>query len=210
MKKLSFLIALMLCITISGVYAAWSYAGTNDIADVYTEAKVTIADVELQGANGVYTITSNLVLTVDQANSDHEAKLVFASNNNEAIFLKVTFTPAANAPQTIKDNAVLTEIYYGLTTPMQYKMDAQGNYSAEGTPTDIFTFSNPSDGTLNNTITWTKEADGSFSYTMDVDALKEAIQLSRTFVLDTKSEHDEFGKALAGNIIVRVTDGTVN
>lgn len=210
MKKLSVLIALMLCVTISGVYAVWTYAGTNDIADVLTEAKVTIADVELQGANGVYTIESNLVLTVDQANDQHEAKLVFNSNNSEPIFLKVTFKPAANAPQEIKQNAVLTEIYYGVTTDMKYSMDAEGNYSQTGTAKDIFTFSNPSDGTLNNTITWNKEADGTFTYTMDQAALESAIQLSQTFVLDTKAEHDAFRTALAGNIVVRVTDGTVN
>ena len=210
MKKLSLLILLMLCITISGVYAAWTYAGTNDIADVYTEAKVTIADVELQGANGTYHISSNLVLTVDQANEDHEAKLVFASNNTEAIFLKVTFTPAANAPQNIKENAVPTEIYYTVTTPMQYKMDAEGNYSESGTPTDIFTFSNISDDELNHLIAWTEEGDGTFSYTMNETDLKAAISLSQTFVLDTKAEHDAFGVALAGNIVVRVTDGTVN
>ena len=210
MKKLSVLIALMLCITITGVYAAWSYAGTDDIADVFAEAKVTIADVELQGANGVYHITSNLVLTVDQANEQHEAELVFASNNDQPIQLKVTFTPAANAPQTIKENAVPTEVYFGTTTAMQYKMDAEGNYSATGTPTDIFKFSNVANGELDQPITWTKNDDGTFTYTMDQAALEEAIQLTQTFVLDLKTEHDAFREALAGNIVVRVTDGTVN
>ena len=210
MKKLSVLIALMLCITITGVYAAWSYAGTDDIADVFAEAKVTIADVELKGANGVYHITSNLVLTVDQANEAHEAKLVFASNNDQPIELKVTFTPAANAPQAIKENAVPTEVYFGVTTAMQYKMDAEGNYSATGTPTDIFKFSNVANGELDQPITWTKNDDGTFTYTMDQAALEEAIQLTQTFVLDLKTEHDAFREALAGNIVVRVTDGTVN
>ena len=210
MKKLSVLIALMLCITITGVYAAWSYAGTDDIADVFAEAKVTIADVELKGANGVYTITSNLVLTVDQANDAHEAKLVFASNNDQPIELKVTFKPAANAPQAIKENAVPTEVYFGVTTAMQYKMDAEGNYSATGTPTDIFKFSNVANGELDQPITWTKNGDGTFTYTMDQAALEDAIQLSQTFVLDLKTEHDAFREALAGNIVVRVTDGTVN
>lgn len=210
MKKLSVLILLMLCITISGVYAVWTYAGTNDIADAYTEAKVTIANVELQGANGVYNITSNLVLTVDQANEDHEAELVFGSNDTNPIYLKVTFTPAANAPQAIKTNAVLSELYFAETTPMVYSIDAQGNYSASGTPVDIFTYSNPSDGVLNNTFTWTPETDGTFSYSMDEAALRAAISLSQTFVLDTKAEHDAFGTALAGNIIIRVTDGTIN
>ena len=210
MKKLSVLIALMLCITITGVYAAWSYAGTDDIADVFAEAKVTIADVELQGANGVYVISSNLVLTVDQANEAHEAKLVFASNNNQPIELKVTFTPASNAPQAIKENAVPTEVYFGTTTAMQYKMDAEGNYSATGTPTDIFKFSNVANGELDQPISWTKNPDGTFTYTMDQAALEEAIQLTQTFVLDLKTEHDAFREALAGNIVVRVTDGTVN
>lgn len=216
MKKLSVLIALLLCVTITGVYAAWTYAGTNDIADVYTEAKVTIADVELSGANGTYHITSNLVLTVDQKNEDHHAELVFGSNNDQPIFLKVTFVPAVNAPQDVKENAVKTEIYYGVTTEMAYKMDAEGNYDAEGTNVkDIFKFSNVKNNTLDHEITWNKEADGTFSYTMDETALKAAIMLNDEngtvpFVLDTKAEHTAFGAALAGNIIVRVTDGTVN
>lgn len=209
MKKLSVLIALMLCVTIGGVYATWTYAGTNDIADAYAEAKVTIADAELTGANGTYKVESNLVLTVDQANDDHEAELVFEANNSEPIFLKVTFTPAANAPQTIKDNAVPSELYFTTTTDMEYKMDADGNYSETGTGKDIFTFSNPSDGVFSPNFTWTPEANGTFTYTLNETALKSMISLSQTFVLDLKSEHDAFREALNGNILVRVTDGTV-
>ena len=210
MKKLSVLIALMLCVTIGGVYATWTYAGTDDIADSFAEAKVTIADAELTGANGTYKVESNLVLTVDQKNEDHEAELVFGANNSDPIFLKVTFTPAANAPQTIKDNAVPSELYFGTTTVMEYKMDAAGNYSATGTPANIFTFSNPSDGVFSPNFTWTPEADGSFTYTLDETALKSMISLSQTFVLDLKSEHDAFREALNGNILVRVTDGIVS
>ncbi len=210
MKRLSVLVALLLCVTIGGVYATWSYAGTNDIADAYAEAKVTIADVELTGANGVYKVESNLVLTVDQANNDHEAMLVFGSNNGEEIYLKITFTPAANAPQTIKDNAVPSELYFGTTTDMKYSIDTEGNYDPNGTPTDIFKFSNVSDGVLQENIDWVAQDDGTFTYTLDETALKAAISLSRTFVLDLKSEHDAFGAALAGNIVARVTDGTVN
>ena len=142
MKKLSVLLALMLCVTITGVYAAWTYAGTNDIADAFVESTITIADAELTGANGTYTITSNLVLTVDQANDDHEAELVFDSNDGQPIYLKVTFTPATNAPQAIKDSAVPSELYFDTTTTMQYKIDAQGNYDENGTPVDIIKFTN--------------------------------------------------------------------
>lgn len=210
MKKLSVLIALMLCITISGVYATWSYAGTNDIADAFAEAKVTLVDAELTGANGTYKIESNLVLTVDQANDDHEAELVFSSNNSEDIYLTVTFTPATNAPQAIKDSAVPSELYFTTTTTMEYKMDAQGNYDANGTAKPIFTFTNPSDGKLSPNVTWNEEANGSFTYTLNKDQLEDMITLSQTFILDLKSEHDAFRDALNGNIVARITDGIVS
>ncbi|MBO5720666.1 MAG: hypothetical protein J6R61_03980 [Bacteroidales bacterium] len=210
MKKLSLLITLLLCVTITGVYAAWTYAGTNDIADVYAEAKITIADVELVGANGTYHITSNLVLTIDQADTGHRAELIFSANDAQPIYLRVTFTPSENAGQEIKESAVPSELYFGTTTDMLYKMDNDGNYSAEGTPTPILKFANPGNQTLDNPIVWEKDpVTGIFTFEMDEAALKGAISLSQTFVLDTKAEHDAFRTALNGNIVARVTDGIV-
>lgn len=203
MKKLSLLIALCMLLTIGGVYATWSYVGTTDIIDAYSESKVTIADAVSEGTYGIYKVESNLVLTVDQANDNHEAELVFESNNGQPVYLKVTFTPNAHAPQAIKESAVPSELYFGVTTPMQYAVDDQ-------TTVDIFTFKNAGNGVLDHTFTWTKNADGTFTYELDADALKEEISLSQTFVLDVKAEHDAFRTALAGNIVARVTDGTVN
>jgi len=171
---------------------------------------VTIADAEFVGSNGVYKIESNLVMTVDQANEDHEAELVFASNDSNPIHLTVTFTPAGNAPQSVKENAVPSELYFGTTTTMQYKMDASGNYSDTGTPTDIFKLLNVSNGNFEENVTWTKQAHGTFTYAMDETALKNQIQLTQTFVLDLKSEHDAFRDALTGNIVARVTDGIIS
>ena len=210
MKKLSLLIALCMLLTIGGVYATWSYVGSTDIIDAYAESKVTITDAVIEGTYGIYKIESNLVLTVDQANDNHEAELVFDSNDGQDVYLKVTFTPSTNAPQAIKTNAIESELYFGVTTPMQYKMDADGSYSESGTPVDIFKFKNSGNGTLDNTFAWTKNADGTFTYELDVDDLKDQIALSQTFVLDIKAEHDAFRSALAGNIVARVTDGTVN
>ena len=209
MKKLSLLIALMLCVTIGGVYATWSYAGTNDIADAYAEAKVTITDAVLTGANGTYTIESNLVLHVDQKNEDHEAELVFDSNDSNPIYLKVTFEPSDFAPQTIKNEAVLSELYFGTTTDMKYKIDGDGNYDANGTAVDILDFANKSNNVFNPNVTWNKQPDGTFIYELDEADLRSMIYLSRDFVLDTKTEHDAFREALAGNVIVRITDFTV-
>lgn len=214
MKKLSLLIALILCATIGGVYAAWTYAGTDDIADAYSEAKITITDAELSGANGTYAITSNLVLTIDQADKDHYAKLVFASNDGEAIFLKVTFTPSANAPDNIKTYAVPSEFYFTTSTAMTYSVDEQGNYKENGTAVPILVFSNPSDGNFSPNVTWGDPVDGVFTYTLNENQLKSMITLNQnvndtenTFRLDTKAEHDAFRAACNGNVVARVTDG---
>ncbi len=203
MKKLSVLIALMLCVTVGGVYAVWSYAGSTDIIDKSVESKVVIADVKTETANGVYTIESNLVLTVDQANDNHEAKLVFGSNNAEAPMLKITFVANSHAPETIKTNAVPSDLKFTPTTPMKYKMDANGNYDENGTPKDIFVL------TDHDNIDWTKEGN-TFVCVLDQTALESHIQLNGTFKLDVKSEHDAFGEALAGNIKATVADGIVN
>ena len=186
-----------MCLTIGGVYATWTYSGTDDIADSFAEAKVTIADVKLDGSNGTYKIETNLVLTVDQANEDHEAELVFGSNNTEPIHLTITFTPSASAPKEIKEGAVPSELYFGTTVPMQYRIDADGNFAVDGTPTNIFKFKNEGDGSFVENVIWTPNADGSFTCSLDEDALKQEIQLSRTFVLDTKKEHDVFGGHIA-------------
>ena len=205
MKKLALLIAMILSVTIGGVYAVWTYAGTNDIADVSTEAKVTMENFELTGAAGVYTISSNLVLTVDQASDAHDAELVFASNNGEDIFLTVTFTPAAGADNNIKENAVETTLTFTTTTAMEYKMNTEtGDYDENGTAVAIFAFGDPIE------IVWTPTSEGTFTFTMDEDDLKDYIMLSQEFILDIKHEYDMFKAALTGNIIAKVTDGVVS
>ena len=209
MKKLSVLIALFLCVTIGGVYATWTYAGNTDVADGEVEIKATIAGSEFTGACGTYTITSNAYIEIDQADEHHNAKLVFKSNNSSDVFLKIVFKPSVDADKTVKENAIPSELYFTLTTPMQYKIDGDGNYSETGTPTDIFTLANPSDTVFTPNVTWTKEADGTFSVTYDEAFLTSQISLTQTFVLDTKAEHDAFKAALAGNIVARVTDGVV-
>ena len=225
MKKLSALIALMLCVTIGGVYATWTYGG-NDVADAFNEVKVTIADATIEGSQGTYTITSNLVITADQNNpQEHKAILDFASNNADPIYLKVTFTPSSIASKEVKEGASPSELYWGTTVPMQYRVNAEtGNFDKDATPVDIFTFSNTANGVLDNTFAWTNEGDGTFSYTLDETALRAAISLSQDFILDTKAEYDVFAghveydpvgapgvkEGLVGNIVARVTDGTVN
>ena len=204
MKKLSLLIALIVCVTIGGVYATWSYAGTNDIVDGAKEIVVTLESATLSGENGHYSFDTNLVMTIDQeSKSSHKAVLTM----NDDAYLKIIFTPADNATVDIKGNGVASKFKFTTTTTMQYKVDADNNYSATGTAKDIFIFDNTGADENNYTsFSWTKEDNGTFTYTFDLTALKEEIKIA-DFILDTKAEYDEFAKVLNGNIKVMVTDG---
>ena len=232
-KALSALIVLILCTTIGSVYATWNYSFTDDIADVYGESKVIVSDVSLVGANGTFTISSNLILEIDQRDDDHYAQLLFKSNNGEPVQLVITFTPAAAAPAHIKQNAVPAELYWSCPAS-KYTMDKYGNYADPASATitkDIFVFNNVANDQLDNIFEWTAVKDGEgnithFTHVLDEAALREAIKLNvfavtdandeektitDTFRLDTKAEHDKFHACLEGmNVVARVTDGTVN
>jgi len=187
MRKLSILVALILCVTIGGVYATWSYPGA-DVADGHHEVVVELEQATLGGSSGSYAIESNLRIGIDQTGvGDYSAKLLFQSANSDDPYIKLTFTPSDLAPDDVKANGLDSEFYLVTTTDMQYNGD------------DIFTFSNPSDGTFTKNVTWTKEGN-SFTCTYNLADIEEMITLSKDFVLDTKAKYDEFSAALAGKL----------
>ncbi len=217
MKKLSMLIALLLCLTIGGVYATWTYTATLDEVDIVDkkyEAKAILADAEVQGAAGTFTIESNLVLKIDQnAPGDHSAKLVFESDNAEEPMLKISFKPDANAPEEVKENAVQAELYFTLTSEMNCATDQEGHFQTSGEATPIFKIADAyaSNGTLDNLVNWgTADTNGVFSVTYTVDQLDDIITLNKPIILDTKEDYTAFAALLSGNIAANITDGTVN
>ena len=199
MRKLSLLMALLLCVTVGGVYATWTYYDTTaDVFDASAEIKVELADVSSSGASGSYSMSTNLALVIDQKNEDHEAELKFISNNGEAIHLTLVFKPSDNASSTIKQNGIPTELFWTTTTEMLY----------EGTP--IFTFTNPSNGTFEENVTWTQDTDENgdeiLVATYDEATLKSMITLNHV-KLDEKAKYDAFKACLTGNIVANITDG---
>lgn len=223
MKKLSALIALLLCVTVGGVYATWSFVDpAADIVDKKHETLVTLTDAETVGAAGTFTISSNLVLTIDQEAPDsHKAVLVFSpQNEGDEIYLKITFTPSESASQDIKDNGVDAELYFKTTTTMECYTDAEGHLVVPADPENlepgvekkpIFDFGNyGSNNTFDNKVTWERQNDGTFTATYDLDTLESIIQLNGTIILDTKLDYDTFSALLNGNIGAYITDGQIN
>ena len=213
MKKVGGLIALATVVTMGGVYATWTYSNSAvDISDANKEMLIEMDAATLTGANGTYSVTSNVSFSIDQAgtNSDgnpfHKAMLNIVTTDNEDPYITITFTPSANADEAVKENAVASQYYFKTTTSMQYAIDADGNYDVNGTKTDIFSFPTCSEAAPID-ITWAPQADGTFTYTFDKAAIEAAVQINN-FVLDSKTEHDAFKGCLTGNIVIWVTDGT--
>ena len=213
MKKLSALIAMILCVIVGGVYANWVYAEGEDTTDAYNEVTVTLSQATSDQAKGIFGIETNFTIQIDQLNDDHDAVLKFVPNVvGEAVKMKITFTPSASASDDVKKNGIPARYYLDTTTTMQYKMDSDGNYNATGTAYDVFILSPTHGDSFAENVDWEYDAVNKIFYMeFDEAALSQMIKLNtpngKVFRLDTKAEYDAFHKALNGNIEFNLTDG---
>lgn len=78
MKKISLLIALVLCLTISGVYATWVYSQSDDVADITGAKAITMTEATFTGTYGTYSVdSSNLTMVIDpKEGTTHTTSLV--------------------------------------------------------------------------------------------------------------------------------------
>lgn len=196
MKKLGLLMAMALTVTVGGVYATWTYAKGTDVADETVNMTLNLTDVAYIGSNGTYKVnTDGLKLKIDPKTGTAHTTALYVEGE-----IVITFTPNMHAPEDVKENAVASTFQFGLTN---------SNWTFDDDTTDavaakaIVTLKHAE----KHDITWTKGADGVFSYTIDADAIAEHINLTE-FVLDTKVKYDAFNTALGqGQISITVSDG---
>ena len=193
MKKLGILIALILCVTIGGVYATWTYTQNTDVADETINMTMNLTDVAYSGSYGTYKInTDSLKLNIDpKEGSTHTTALYI---DGEII---ITFTPNSVAPEFVKENGVDSTFKFGLTNTNWTYDDGDGAKT-------LITLAH--EGA--ETITWGEPDDnGVFTYIITAKALAEHITLAE-FNLDTKVKYDEFNTVLGnGQITITVSDG---
>ena len=102
MKKLTVIIALMLVITIGGVYATWNYA-QGDVAkvDKYLDSVTKITDKVVTTSKGTIAIdATGLSILIDDADNNHVAELSVTGS------VTVTFTPNEGADADVKANGI--------------------------------------------------------------------------------------------------------
>ena len=196
MKKLSLLIAMILCVTIGGVYATWYYSGAENVADVKEPITINLEDAETVGSHGSYTLKKDLngaetFIRIDQINDEHLAGLVYAGTMN------VQFTPAVHASKEIKEGTFDTWVYF-TTNINTFTYETKQIFSD-------FTHTSKETGIK---ITWTVE-DGILVCDL-TDYIKDEVKLANEFHLDTLADYNSFNNAMTGAYIeIHVTDGVV-
>ena len=187
MKKLSILIALILCVTIGGVYATWVYSQSDDVADITGAKAITMTEATFTGTYGTYHVdTSSLSMVVDpKEGTTHTTALKIDGN------LVIGFTPNTYAPEEVKQNGVASTFAFSLS-------NANWQYNGQ----TIMTVD-----TEKHNITWTPDGSGAFTFTISAAELANYIRLTE-FTLDTKVEYDAYDAVLTeGQIVVSISDG---
>ena len=212
MKKLSLLIALILCVTIGGVYATWTYT-SNNIFDEDTTVEVGMGEAVATKAPGNFTVTSNFKIMIEpldqvdtdttKANANHIAAIDWVLTSGEKPQITFTFTPDADASMAIKESGPSAQFYFIISAA-----EESGSLTYEDVK--ILTLGKEGKGVTENkeNIVWEKQTDGTFTCVIDAS---EYINLTQDFIIDTHAKWETFNTALKGNsIVVVITDGVTD
>ena len=199
MKKITVLLALIICVTVGSVYAAWTYTNpAADITDQLHKTLITIDAATEEGAAGTYAIDTNITaISIDQAGANsngddfHKAMLNYTTSDGQAPYVKFTLT--------LKNNTG-SDIFNTLTSTYKIGIeDVAGQYNGQ----DIFIDKIAGE----KVIEWApgEEVD---TYVCTVE-LDDEIALN-DFVLASKGEHTAFTAALGNPVLaVKISDGIV-
>ncbi len=194
-RTFNILVALVLCITVSGVYANWMYASSAGMSETVNKG-VSLTPKTESGTLGNYTILlSEVTLAIDQTDiGDYTPKLVFSKVQDDGS-MDFTFTPAVVASDTLKANGVTSYVTFSSTLA----------HNGE----DLFTF--PKTLVIGQIgsgeeYCWEKNGDA-FRFSLPNDVLNEYIQLAYTHKLDTLAKYTAFEESLGtGTVVITISN----
>ena len=100
MKKFTMLVALILCVTIGGVYATWTYQG-GEVQQLHQHFNVYMGAVDNDEAKGVLkTVMNALSIKLDDADNNYVAEAVVEG------YIEFVFAPKSNASDTVRDEGI--------------------------------------------------------------------------------------------------------
>jgi hypothetical protein len=193
MKKLTILVALLMCVTIGGVYATWTYSGSSITPLTGVPAPKEMGEVEFIGSSGAYHADSNtLKLVVEPKEGTLDTELTFTGT------LVIKFTPSGDistGPLAKALNAVIT------ITGIDLETTKYNN-------TQIYTLDSSFKIELNETSWDNSRGDGSYYYTLDATALEAAISMEE-FTLTSYDDFIDFQTKQASAVFkININPGT--
>ena len=207
MKKLSLVVALMLAITIGGVYATWNYAGggLSGTAENHFLDRVTmITDPNTEISKGALTVdVSNLKITIDDPDTDENANTAVLSITG---YIEIVFKPTISG---------MSEIVEQKGIPLTYKLGYNGLvygsdpiFNVDGSTQSL------AEGVGENYESglWVKTGTGtenlSFTRRIQATELSGLITLSDNFYLKSIEEYSNFRDALHnGSLYINFSEG---
>lgn len=204
MKKIRLLVVALLCLTIGGVYATWTFADDNSVDRKGQTVTIILAGKtetsEVLGSLAI-ELSDDFSITIDQTDAgNHTAKLVIVGD------ITLRFTANTNASETIRENGIEAQ-YYFAATDIKFNDDSDNVdapvsvYNIDTTPKLI----KPENDTGTD-AKWTEESDRVFTYTISNAELQELIKIN-TFVIDTSTEYASFNEVLrSGTVTLYLND----
>lgn len=177
MKKLTLLVALILCVTIGGVYATWYYAETQMNDAVHEFKNLGITDVDTRAETGRLEVTDTLILKIDDNAGDHKPAWDDDVNASNAGTIQIVFTPNSGAS----------------TTQFKYTISIEGN-DYNGQP--IFNVADPAN-ILTGTFTYTAGDDKAI-HNITLGDITPVLQVNGNIVLGTLADYTAYKNALDG------------
>ena len=160
MKKISVLIALALCLTIGGAYAAWTY-NVGLPVDQTTTGNLSIGTKVEDNSTpyGTFAVSAAPAISVEPAEDKVNYTTTLAPSSD---VFTVTFTPEQNAPDAVKANALVTKV--------TVTVDNAGSYN-----------SNPIIAAATEnviTLEWNNNGDGTFTATVTAEQIAACLILT--------------------------------
>lgn len=191
---------MILCLTVGGVYATWTFAGDADVIDANKEYTITMGGTPVsEGKYGSYSISmthktadgsiaEGLALIIDQADTtDMDA----GAKHHQAVLridptskITITFTANDSAPVEIKQGKFDTKFHFGIERAQvegvlatwKFPVDADGYYDSTAEPRDIFSIDTAEHVINNDTAVvaadqWEGGENNTWTYTITADEL---------------------------------------
>ncbi len=182
MKKISILVMLILCVTIGGVYAAWTYSDANLSSSVDTTISHGMASITSVEVGDLKIVSNSLLVKVDQADEQYHAGLVVTGQ------ITVSFVPGPGADDDVYVQGI--PVYASV-----YVANAEANLY-QGSPIYVTTGEKIR-------VEWEKQEDGSFLGTLQGDQVEDLFELGADFVLANVTEYNAF-HALEGKLTLNI------